>query len=214
MTARRLTLATLLTWPAGLLLVVANMEVDAVTPPVYVALAALYAAECSRCSGPGTPTVTEQQRCWWRCAGTLRVGRVRGATNCRRAGADAPQHCRPVDRRLGAPARRDPDRHRAPGVALPRDGHSGSRAARHGQHPVSRQPRGAWPVVVLSRGRPDEQAAVEDHAWVAFEYLRGLEGSPDFVTYLLVWLDLLQLAYLATTYVAFAAVARLMKGTA
>ena len=32
------------------------------------------------------------------------------------------------------------------------------------------------------------------------------------MTYLLVWLDLLQLAYLATTYVAFAAVARLLQG--
>jgi len=62
-------------------------------------------------------------------------------------------------------------------------------------------------AVVLS-GAADQQASAEGTAWVAYEYLRGLDGTPDFVTYLLVWLDLLQLGYVATVYVCFAAVAR------
>ena len=65
-------------------------------------------------------------------------------------------------------------------------------------------------AVVLS-GASDQQAAVEDAAWVAYEYLRGLSGAPDFVTYLLVWLDLLQLGYVATVYVCCAGLARLLR---
>ena len=81
MTARSLTLATLLTWPAGLLLVVANMEVDAVTPPVYVALAALYAAGVFSLLRTWTPTVTEPRQCWWR---------LRRDSSCRSASRDHP----------------------------------------------------------------------------------------------------------------------------
>lgn len=65
-------------------------------------------------------------------------------------------------------------------------------------------------AVVLS-GASDQQAAVEDTAWVAYEYLRGLGGAPDYVTYLLVWLDLLQLGYVATVYVCCAGLARLLR---
>jgi len=64
-------------------------------------------------------------------------------------------------------------------------------------------------AVVLS-GASERQASVEDTAWVAYEYLRGLDGAPDFVTYLLVWLDLLQLGYVAAVYVSFAGIARLL----
>ncbi len=66
-------------------------------------------------------------------------------------------------------------------------------------------------VAVVLAGGTDRQAAVEDHAWVAYEYLRGLDGSPDYVSYLLVWFDLLQLGYVAVTYLAFAGIARLLQ---
>lgn len=44
MTRRQLTIATLLTWPVGLLLVALNVEVPAMPAPVYVALTVVYAA--------------------------------------------------------------------------------------------------------------------------------------------------------------------------
>lgn len=66
-------------------------------------------------------------------------------------------------------------------------------------------------VAVVLSGAADQQAAVEDRAWVAFEYLRGLDGSPDFMSYLLVWMDLLQLAYVAIAFVAFAGIAGLLR---
>ena len=65
-------------------------------------------------------------------------------------------------------------------------------------------------VAVVLAGAADQQAAVEDRAWVAFEYLRGLDGAPDHLSYLLVWFDLLQLGYVATAYVAFGAIVRLL----
>ena len=66
-------------------------------------------------------------------------------------------------------------------------------------------------VAVVLSGASGQQASVEDTAWVAYEYLRGLDGAPDFVTYLLVWLDLLQLGYVATVYVCFAGIARVLR---
>lgn len=65
-------------------------------------------------------------------------------------------------------------------------------------------------AVVLS-GASDQQAAVEDTAWIAYEYLRGLGGAPDLMSFLLVWLDLLQLGYVATVYVCCAGLARLLR---
>lgn len=61
-------------------------------------------------------------------------------------------------------------------------------------------------AVVLSGAAP-AQAAVEDRAWMASSYLRGLDGDPSFVTYLLVWFDLIQVAYLVLGYLAFAGLA-------
>jgi len=61
-------------------------------------------------------------------------------------------------------------------------------------------------AVVLSGAAP-QQAAVEDRAWIASAYLRGLDGAPDPVALLLVWLDLVQVAYLVLAYLAFAALA-------
>jgi hypothetical protein len=66
-------------------------------------------------------------------------------------------------------------------------------------------------AVVLSGAAP-QQAAVEDTAWVAYEYLRGLDQAPDFMSYLLVWMDLLQLAYAVSAFLAVAAVSRLLGG--
>ncbi|GAA0897936.1 hypothetical protein GCM10009557_73000 [Virgisporangium ochraceum] len=61
-------------------------------------------------------------------------------------------------------------------------------------------------AVVLSGAAP-WQAAVEDRAWVANVYLRGLDGVPDTMSLLLVWLDLMQVAYVVLTYVGFAGLA-------
>jgi hypothetical protein len=61
-------------------------------------------------------------------------------------------------------------------------------------------------AVVLSGAAP-AQAAIEDRAWVAYSYLPGLDGDPSFLTYLLVWLDLVQLTYVVLAYLAFAALA-------
>ena len=58
-------------------------------------------------------------------------------------------------------------------------------------------------AVVLA-GATSQQAAVEDRAWQAYSYLRGLDGPADFVTFLLVWMDLLQLVYIVSCYVSAA----------
>lgn len=56
-------------------------------------------------------------------------------------------------------------------------------------------------AVVLA-GATADQAAVEDRAWQAFSYLQGLDGPATFVTFLLVWMDLLQLAYIVSCYLS------------
>lgn len=61
-------------------------------------------------------------------------------------------------------------------------------------------------AVVLSGAAP-AQAAVEDQAWQAHAYLRGLDGEPDLLTLLLVWLDLMQMAYAVLTYLSVALLA-------
>lgn len=62
-----------------------------------------------------------------------------------------------------------------------------------------------WAVV--ASGAAGLQVAVEDSAWFASEYLPGLAGEPTFLVFLLVWFDLLQLAYVVTTYLGFGALA-------
>jgi hypothetical protein len=62
-----------------------------------------------------------------------------------------------------------------------------------------------WAVVLA--GAAPQQAAVEDRAWVANVYLRGLDGGPDTMSLLLVWLDLMQVAYVVLTYAGFAGLA-------
>lgn len=80
-----------------------------------------------------------------------------------------------------------------------------------------------WAVV--ASGAAGLQAAVEDTAWFASQYLPGLAGEPGYLAFLLVWFDLLQLAYVVLAYLGFGALAlalgrsaavsaRLARGTA
>lgn len=209
MSAQTLTVATLLIWPAGLLLVVANLEIDAVSTPVYVALAALYAAG-----------VLALLRSWDayrdRAAAALVV--IAPALFVGVGFAGPPTADEPGLMLLNTAAlmvvaltllvgaiQIVVDRRASPYVAavIPALVLFVMGSTLYLANLVARF------AVVLSGGA-DQQAAVEDHAWVAFEYLRGLDGSPDFMAYLLVWFDLLQLGYVATAFVAFGAIARLL----
>ena len=58
---------------------------------------------------------------------------------------------------------------------------------------------------VVSSGAASMQDGVEDRAWVANEYLRGLQGEPSWMEFLLVWTDMLQLAFVLLAYLATAA---------
>ncbi len=60
---------------------------------------------------------------------------------------------------------------------------------------------------VVASGAASLQAEVEDRAWVAHEYLRGLEGEPSWMELLLVWTDMSQLAFVLASYLAVAAFA-------
>jgi len=210
MSAPRLTLATLLTWPAGLLLVVANLEIGAVTPPVHAVLSVLYAAgviallrrwDAHRdrpatllvaiapalfvgVGFAGPPTAEEPGLMLLNTAALMVVALVLLLVAVRIV----------VDHRASPYV----------GAAVPALLLLVMGSTLYLANLVAR-------VAVVLSGAAEQQAAVEDRAWVAFEYLRGLDGSPDFTVYLLVWLDLLQLAYLATTYVAFAAIALLLQ---
>ena len=57
---------------------------------------------------------------------------------------------------------------------------------------------------VVASGAAGLQAEAEDRAWVANEYLRGLEGTPSLMELLLVWTDMLQLAFVVLAYLATA----------
>lgn len=209
MSGRRRTFATLATWPVGLLLVVANMELG-VPAPAAVAVCAVYAAAVAL---------------------VLRSWRPRQDRTAVALVASAPGLFALVGF-TGPPTADEPDLMQVNTVALTMLAlvlllvairivvdHRGSprvQAAVPGlvllamastlylANLVAR-------VAVVLSGAADQQAAVEDRAWVAYEYLRGLDGSPDFMSYLLVWMDLLQLGYVAITYVAFAGIARLLQ---
>ena len=58
---------------------------------------------------------------------------------------------------------------------------------------------------VVASGASSLQAGVEDRAWVAHEYLRGLRGRPSWMELLLVWTDMLQIAFVLLAYLAAAA---------
>jgi len=209
MSVRQRTLATMLTWPVGLLLVVAHMEIAAFTLPVSVVLTVLYAAG-----------VLALLRAW--DAGRDRTAALLVATApglfALVGFAGPPTADEPGLMQLNTAAlavlalalllaatRVAVDHRASPHIHLVVSGlvllvigstlYLANLTAR---------------VAVVLSGAADQQAAVEDHAWVAYEYLRGLEGSPDFMSYLLVWFDLTQLGYVAVTYVAFAGIARLL----
>ena len=63
----------------------------------------------------------------------------------------------------------------------------------------------AFRYAVVASGAANLQAAVEDRAWVANEYLRGLQGEPTWMELLLVWTDMTQLAFVLLAYLAAAA---------
>ena len=65
---------------------------------------------------------------------------------------------------------------------------------------------------VVASGAAGLQARVEDRAWVANEYLRGLEGTPSWMELLLVWTDMLQLAFVVLAYLAAAALGAALVG--
>jgi hypothetical protein len=65
---------------------------------------------------------------------------------------------------------------------------------------------------VLASGAADIRPEVEDRAWVANEYLRGLEGTPSWLDLLLVWTDMLQLAFVVLAYLAVAALGAALVG--
>ena len=62
-----------------------------------------------------------------------------------------------------------------------------------------------WAVV--ASGASGLQASVEDAAWFASEYLSGLPGEPGYLAFVLVWIDLLQLAYVVLAYLGSGALA-------
>jgi hypothetical protein len=63
----------------------------------------------------------------------------------------------------------------------------------------------AFRYAVVAAGATGIQAGVEDRAWVAHEYLVGLQGEPSWMELLLVWTDVLQLAFVSLAYMATAA---------
>src|SRR3712207_5905723 len=63
----------------------------------------------------------------------------------------------------------------------------------------------AFRYAVVAAGAAGLQAEAEDRAWVAHEYLVGLRGEPSWMELLLVWTDMLQLAFVSLAYLAAAA---------
>ncbi|MBF6339360.1 hypothetical protein IU450_26205 [Nocardia abscessus] len=67
-------------------------------------------------------------------------------------------------------------------------------------------------LAIVLTGAEEQQLAVEATHWSAAQYLRGTTGPVDFVGYTLVWLDLVQIAYVVSAYAAAAALAWLAVG--
>ena len=203
----------LLMWPVGLALVVANMEVPAVTWPVFLALDAVYVAvaflllrgidtradrstTALAASGvalfatvgfTGGPTATEPALMMVNTAALLviAIGLLLASVMVvaeRLAGGS------------GAPVLVA-----VPGLVLLAVG-----TTIYCANLIAR-------FAVVFSGASDQQAAVEDTSWIAFEYLRGLPPAPGFMGYLLVWFDLLQLGYVVTAYLCAAGLARMVR---
>ncbi|MGK8486533.1 hypothetical protein [Nocardia asiatica] len=67
-------------------------------------------------------------------------------------------------------------------------------------------------LAIVLTGAEERQLAVEATHWSAAQYLRGTTGPVDFVGYTLVWLDLVQIAYVVSAYAAAAGLAWLATG--
>ncbi|WP_174187752.1 hypothetical protein [Nocardia barduliensis] len=67
-------------------------------------------------------------------------------------------------------------------------------------------------LAIVLTGAEEQQLAVEATHWSAARYLRGTTGPVDFVGYILVWLDLVQIAYVVSAYAAAAVLAWLATG--
>jgi hypothetical protein len=57
---------------------------------------------------------------------------------------------------------------------------------------------------VVASGAAGLQAEAEDRAWVAHEYLRGLQSEPSWMGFLLVWTDMTQVTSVLLSYFAAA----------
>lgn len=65
-------------------------------------------------------------------------------------------------------------------------------------------------VAVVLSGLGERQAELEGDYWDASSYLRGLPPAGDPLAYVLTWMDLVQLAYVASAYAVTGALGRLL----
>ncbi|MFC8042553.1 hypothetical protein [Nocardia sp. NPDC057353] len=200
--------ALLALWPAGLLLALANAEIPAVTGPVFAVLAAAYVAAAAvaiRCApGSADPVAVLP------VAAAVGLFAVAGGTGEPTAAAPSALLLNTLVLfavavvLLGVMTRLWLRLRHAPGAGsaapllllfvLGTGGFLLNLLAR---------------VAIVQSGAAPQQLAVQATHWSAAEYLTGLDGPADFVGYTLVWLDLVQLAYVASAYLAAAALALL-----
>ena len=211
MVTRTTVIALLTLWPIGLLLVVANMEVAEISAPVFLALDIGYLC--------GSLLLLRQASC----------GRDRIATILVLSGVGLFF----IVGFTGIPTADEPDLMMLNTAALLGAALTLNYAVvalvwrrRHSPVMASVLPMIVMVIIgttlyianllarfaVVFSGAAPRQVAVEDKAWVAYEYLRGLTAPPDFMGYALVWLDLLQLAYVVCAFLGFAAISRLLRG--
>ena len=200
--ARLLTAFTWAVWPVGLVLTVAHAEAHLVPLPLFLVLDVAYAAAAALVMRRAGPPAA------WLIAPAVVVFGLASLTGA------------PTAREPGAMALNAAVLGVAAGVLLvgyvvvaarlwDRPGRTAAAVAVVGfavgtaGYLINLLARFA---VVLSGAAP-AQAAVEDRAWQAYSYLRGLDGEPDPLTLLLVWLDLLQFAYVVLAYLTAAGLA-------
>ena len=210
MNTTRSALALSLLWPLGLVLTVANMEIEALTLPIFLGLDLLYVAAAVaalRALG-GRPDDTATRLT------LLGLGLFAGVGVVGPPSADEPGLMTlntavlivvavallAVATRLVVERRHSP----AVGPAVSAVVVLAVGSTAYLVNLVSR-------VAIHLSGAAPQQAAVEDTNWLASEYLRGVDDTPDFMALLLTWQDLVQLGYVATTYLAAAALARLLR---
>lgn len=196
-------------WPTGAVLAVAHQEVTALTTPVFLVLDVAYVVAA---------TVL-----------LLRLGAHRRGPLVMLAAA--PVALFAIGGLTGAPTGEEPDLLAvntaillAVAVVLALSGTS--LVLRHRRSPATGFAAAAVVLLLLGTagylvnlgsrfavvltGLSERQATLEDRYWVAAEHLRGLPPSPDLLAYLLTWMDLVQIGYVAAAYVAAAGLARLL----